>query len=71
MRAGVPDYKHDHVATYYGPLSKYFDYLNIHDSRKVYTYLLDKQGYIIWNNSGPADSKDYEYLKQLVKSKIE
>lgn len=70
MRSGVAQEKHDHVATYYGPLKGYFDYFNIRDSRTVYVFLLDKQGRVIWRESGPANQKKYEALKNLVREKI-
>ena len=70
MRAGVPDEKHDHVATYYGPLTYYFDYFDIRDSRTVYVFLLDRQGRIIWRDNGPASEQKYEELKNLVREKI-
>ncbi len=69
MRAGVPDYKHDHVATYYGPLSRYFEYFDIKDSRTVYVFFLDKQGNIIWRKTGPASEKRFEELRKVVQNR--
>jgi hypothetical protein len=69
MRSGVPDEKHDHVATYYGPLRKYFDYLDIRDPRTVYVFLLDKEGRIIWREIGPANENNYGELKSLLEDK--
>ena len=69
MRSGVPDEKHDHVATYYGPLRKYFDYLDIRDPRTVYVFLLDKEGHIIWREIGPANKRNYGELKTLLEDK--
>ena len=71
MRTGVPDYKHDHVATYYGPLSKYFDYFNIKDSQTVHVFLLDKKGNIIWKESGPSNEKKYNELRRMLKKRDE
>jgi len=66
MRSGVPAEKHDHVATYYGPLKSYFDYFGIQDSRTVYVFLLDQQGRIIWREMGPANKQKYEELKTQI-----
>lgn len=68
MRSGVPRYKHDHVATYYGPLSTYFETFGVRDARKVYVFFLDKKGNIIWKESGPAENEKYEELRKLVNS---
>ena len=70
MRSGVPDEKHDHVATYYGPLKKYFDYFDIRDSGTVHVFLLDKKGRIIWRETGPANKTKYEKLKTLIQTKL-
>ena len=70
MRSGVPDYKHDHVATYYGPLSEYFEYLNIQDKRLCYVFLLDEEGNIIWKNQDAATPDSYNELSQFVRKKI-
>ena len=69
MRAGVPKSKHDHVATYYGPLSKYFSYFNVKDPGTVYVFLLDKEGKIIYNTSGPADDYKFSELRKIVKQR--
>lgn len=66
MRAGVPGSKHDHVATYYGPLKKYFDYFQVDDPGTVYVYLLDKKGNIIFHTSGPADDYQFRKLRTLL-----
>jgi len=66
MRAGVPKNKHDHVATYYGPLGKYFDHFDVNDPQTVYVFLLDKKGNIIFNTSGPADDYKFSELRQIV-----
>jgi len=70
MRSGVPDYKHDHVATYYGPLSEYFEYFNINDKRLCYVFLLDESGNIIWRNQDTATRDSYIELSQIVRKKI-
>jgi len=70
MRAGVPKSKHDHVATYYGPLSKYFNHFNVKDPGTVYVFLLDKQGNIIYKNSGPADDYKLSELRRFVNERI-
>lgn len=66
MRAGVPEYKHSHVATYYGPLDKYFDSLEIEDKNTVHVFLLDRQGQIIWKETGPVTNKKYEDLRMMM-----
>ena len=70
MRAGVPKSKHDHVATYYGPLSKYFNHFNVKNPGTVYVFLLDKQGSIIYKNSGPADDYKLSELHRFVNGRI-
>ena len=70
MRAGVPAYKHDHVATYYGPLSEYFEYFDVQDKRLCYVFLLDENGKIIWRNQDAATRESYNELSQLVREKI-
>lgn len=69
MRSGIPEFKHDHVLTYYGPLQKYFDYFEVDDTGSVYVFLLDKNGNIIFNASGPADDDKFKKLSRLVKEK--
>ncbi len=70
MRSGVPSYKHDHVATYYGPLSEYFEYFSIQDKRLCYVFLLDEEGNIIWKNQDAATPDSYNELSQFVRKKI-
>lgn len=71
MRSGVPKYKHNHVATYYGPLSSYFEYFEIKNSKLCYSFLLDKTGHIIWKNQGAATKETFNELRDLVKMKLE
>ena len=71
MRQGVPQYKHDHVATYYGPLKEYHEYLEIRDTGTVHAFLLDEQGRIIWRDIGPANDRKYSELKNLVKKVLD
>src|SRR6056297_1088864 len=68
MRAGVPKYKHDHVATYYGKLSPYFDFFDIEDKSLCYVFLLNKSGEIVWREKGALDSEKYNELKKTLKS---
>ncbi|MFP4620693.1 MAG: hypothetical protein ACLFM7_05245 [Bacteroidales bacterium] len=70
MRAGVPKAKHDHVATYYGPLSKYFSHFNVEDTGTVYVFLLDKNGNIIYKTSGPADDYKFSELRRILNERI-
>ena len=69
MRSGVPKNKHDHVATYYGPLTEYFDYFGVDDSGKVYVFLLDPEGNIIWKTSGRANENTFNELRALMREK--
>jgi hypothetical protein len=71
MRQGVPQYKHDHVATYYGPLKEYHKHLEIRDTGTVHAFLLDQQGRIIWRDIGPANDRKYSHLKELVKKVLQ
>ncbi|MFW5944203.1 MAG: hypothetical protein ACOCTU_02990 [Bacteroidota bacterium] len=66
MRAGVPEFKHDHVATYYGSLTKYFDHFHVDDIGNVYVFFLDKEGNMIFNTSGPADEQKFGELRRTV-----
>jgi len=70
MRSGVPAYKHDNVATYYGPLTKYFEYFSIENSKLCYTFLLNEVGEIIWRDQGAASEEAYNELRNLVKENI-
>ncbi len=70
MRSGVAEYKHDHVATYYGPLKSYFQHFEVDDVRRVYVFLLDKQGHILWRETGRANQNKYQELKLLLNSKV-
>ena len=63
MRSGVPKRLHDHVATYYGPLDKYYALFGIHDKRDAYAFLLDAEGNIIFSDHGTATADKVEALK--------
>ena len=71
MRSGVPENKHDHVATYYGSLTKYYNHFEVDDSGTVYVFLLDKKGDIIFRTSGPADNDKFSELRRIVKERTE
>src|SRR6056297_2658166 len=68
MRAGVPQYKHDHVATYYGKLSPYFDFFDIKDKSLCYAFLLDRSGQIVWREMGAATNEKFNELKKVLVS---
>lgn len=68
MRAGVPNYKHDHVATYYGKLSPYFDFFDIKDKSLCYVFLINKSGGIVWREEGALDSEKYNELRKTLNS---
>lgn len=55
MRSGIPEKKHDNVATYYGDTKKIRDELGIRDASIGYVYLLDEKGTIIFEGKGYAD----------------
>lgn len=66
MRSGVPSYKHDNVATYYGPLDAYYEAFGVTNKSVVYVLSLDEQGRIAATTSGSVtDAK----LKALLQSK--
>lgn len=71
MRQGVPEQKHDHVATYYGPLKKFTDALNIDDLSGCYVFLLNPEGEIIWRETGWAEKNKLEHLFKVVNEKTE
>ena len=70
MRAGVPANKHDHVATYYGPLKRYFDYFDIDDRGTVYVFLLDKEGRMIFRASGLPEKDKFEALRKILNERF-
>lgn len=53
MRSGVPSYKHNNVATYYGPLDNYYTLFDVKDKSLVYVFTVDVNGYITGKASGP------------------
>lgn len=54
MRSGVPSYKHDNVATYYGPLDSYYKAFNVKDKSLVYVFLVNEEGLITATTTGFA-----------------
>ena len=52
MRSGVPAYKHNNVATYYGPLDNYYNALEIKDKSLVYVFTVDTNGFITGKTNG-------------------
>ena len=69
MRSGIPEFKHDHVATYYGSLDKYYKHFDVEDTGTVYVFFLDKEGNIIYNTSGPANNDKFNELKSIVEAR--
>jgi hypothetical protein len=57
MRSGIPDAKHDNVATYYGPTEEIRGKLGIEDTSIGYVFLLDENGTIIFEGKGYADEE--------------
>ncbi len=64
MRMGIPEKKHGHVITYYGDISMYLSSLQIQDLSLAYAFLLDKEGYIIYQGKGVATP---EQIKNMLK----
>jgi len=67
MRMGIPEKKHEHVVTYYGNISQYLSALQIQDLSLAYAFLLDKQGYIIWQGEGFATPQHINTMLHLAK----
>lgn len=68
MQSGVPASKHDKTATYYGPLDKYYEALEIDDRSIPYFFLLDTNANIQWRESGRlTDAKAESLLKAAKK----
>jgi len=67
MRMGIPEKKHEHVVTYYGNISHYLSVLKIQDLSVAYAFLLDKQGYIIWQGKGFASPQQIQNMLHLAK----
>jgi hypothetical protein len=66
MRGGVPLDLHDNVATYYGSLDNYIDYLKIKKNGNCYLFLLDKNGNIIHHAEGPmTDTKWIQLMGKI------
>ncbi|MDG6224454.1 MAG: hypothetical protein QCI82_02970 [Candidatus Thermoplasmatota archaeon] len=65
MRSGIPEWKHDSVATYYGDTSSFRKEMGIEDMSKGYVFLLDHEGNIIYRGSGTADE---EGIKQMLEA---
>lgn len=64
MRSGVPSYKHDNVATYYGPLDTYYEAFGVNNKSTVYVFSLNEQGQITASASGPATGVKINALLQ-------
>ncbi len=62
MRSGIPNKKHDNVATYYGQTGDIRKELGITDTSKGYVYLLDEDGNIIFEGSGFSDEKGLQKM---------
>ena len=65
MRSGIPEWKHDSVATYYGDTSSFRKQLGIDDMTKGYVFLLDHEGNIIFRGIGTADE---ERIKEMLEA---
>lgn len=63
MRSGVPSYKHNNVATYYGALEIYIKALGVKDRSLVYVFTLNETGEIVGRTTGVVDPKKIMLLK--------
>jgi hypothetical protein len=63
MRSGVPSYKHNNVATYYGPLDEYIKAFGVKDRSLVYVFTLNEQGEIVGRTSGGVEPGKIMQLK--------
>ncbi len=65
MRSGVPSYKHDNVATYYGPLEDYYKAFGVKDKSLVYVFVLNEKGEITGRTTGAFDAGKLKKLSPL------
>jgi hypothetical protein len=63
MRSGVPAFKHNNVATYYGPLKKYYEFFEVKDKDLVYVFSVDEKGHIVAKTHGFPTKSAIELLK--------
>lgn len=68
MKAGIPEEKHDNVATFYGSTFDIRKKLNMDDKSLGYVFLLDEEGKIIWRERGYANEEGLEELQDVIKS---
>lgn len=64
MRSGVPSFKHNNVATYYGPLDNYLAAFEVKDKSLVYVFSLNESGKIVGKASGTVSPDKIKGLKQ-------
>ena len=62
MRSGVPEAKHNNVATYYGPLDSYLKAFDVKDKSLVYVFTLNETGQIVGRVTGKSTA---DKIKQL------
>lgn len=63
MRSGVPSYKHNNVATFYGPLDDYIKAFGVKDRSVVYIFTLNETGEIVGRTSGAVEPGKIMLLK--------
>ncbi|MFC1725136.1 hypothetical protein ACFL4T_05890 [candidate division KSB1 bacterium] len=62
MRRGIVKNRHDYVTTYYGDINKYKRILSMDDNSECYLFLLDREGNILWHETGTADEEKLQKL---------
>jgi hypothetical protein len=67
MRKGTDVKLHNNVANYYGDISDYKKILLIDDEDSCYTFLLDKDGLILYSAEGMATPENLELIDQKIK----
>ncbi|MFO7992036.1 MAG: hypothetical protein R6U61_07075 [Thermoplasmata archaeon] len=71
MRAGIPEEKHDYVVTYYGDTSEFRKELGMDDKNLAYIFLIDGDGYILFQGSGYPNEEEKKELLKVVKKSCE
>lgn len=67
MRKGTDVKLHNNVANYYGDIYNYKKTLLMEDEDSCYTFLLDKDGMILYSAEGMATPENLEQINQKIK----
>lgn len=62
MRRGTPVADQENVITVYGGVDPWKKTVNFRDSNAAYLILIDQQGVVQWQHSGPLDETSYATL---------